>query len=489
MTLELAFALLALPAACAFINWRLGLALCLITAILQDPFRKLTPDQPVIFVVFVGAVFVAACVGASLKGVRLNLNQIFGRYSRISKSLSLLLLLVVIQAANSYVRFESLVVTLIGIMTYVMPLSSMVFAYQVAVKEKAIYVNDCIKWYIVAISCVLTSVVIEYGGYHWPVLGQVGSKLIMYDRTTGAVLTSFTGLFRASEIAAWHAMTAACLVVLTVTAQRTSLVRSLGAGAFAAILIGIGILTGRRKIVIEFAVFVSAYFLLWIVLERKVSRVITIACTTAAIGVYLTLATDVRETRFEPYDPELGVYSSYVARSQSVFNDAPSRFVELGIAPVMWAYDSFGVFGAGLGVGSQGTQHFTSGVTITGAAEGGLGKITVELGIPGLFVMGWLGIAVLRELWRIMRCASQYSVRYGRMSFGLFSLVVANVAGFSVATQAYGDLFILLILSWALGFLFAFPRLIEREVRIRQVRTEELAVGGKLASVLRPKAA
>ena len=167
---------------------------------------------------------------------------------------------------------------------------------------------------------------------------------------------------------------------------------------------------------------------------------------------------------------------------ENAFEEVPSRFVELGIAPVMWAYDSYGLFGAGLGVGTQGTQYFGGGGAIAGAAEGGLGKITLELGVPGLFVMGWIAILIFRHFWQIMRVASRHSRRMARLSFGLFSFLVANVAGFSVATQAYGDLFILLILSWTLGFLFAVPVLVEREVRARQLATVE-----ELSPVFRPK--
>src|SRR5215469_5823935 len=142
----------------------------------------------------------------------------------------------------------------------------------------------------------------------------------------------------------------------------------------------------------------------------------------------------------------------------------------------MWAYDSFGLLGAGLGAGTQGTQYFGGGGAIAGAAEGGLGKVTLELGVPGLLVMGWLAISIFRRLWQTMRVASRYSRRIARLAMGFFSLLVANVAGFSVATQAYGDLFILLILSWTLAFLFAIPVLVEREVRARQQATfKELA--------------
>src|SRR5262249_16233274 len=156
-------------------------------------------------------------------------------------------------------------------------------------------------------------------------------------------------------------------------------------------------LTGRRKLVIEFAVFASTYFVLWAILEKGVGK-LGIALLGAALVWYLWLAAELREGVSQPVDPESLSYSLYIQRSQTVFRDVPSRLVGLGITPVMWAYDRFGPLGAGLGVGSQGTQHFIEGGAISGAAEGGLGKITVELGIPGLFVMGWFAIALFRHL-------------------------------------------------------------------------------------------
>jgi hypothetical protein len=67
---------------------------------------------------------------------------------------------------------------------------------------------------------------------------------------------------------------------------------------------------------------------------------------------------------------------------------------------------------------------------------------------------------------------------------GLCSFLVANVAGFSVATQAYGDLFILLILSWTLAFLLVIPVLVEREVRARHP-----AILQDRSTIFRPKIA
>jgi hypothetical protein len=463
---ELAISLLAVPALWAMAQWRLALLLCLATALLQDPLRKLTPGQPVLFVVFVGLVFGAACLGAMARGIRFNPNILFKRFPRLSMPLALLLALIMVQAVNSYLRLENLWVPLLGLLTYVLPLFSIIFAYQLVFRQGEFRIDQFMKWYIVCISLALPTIYLEFSGYDWPVLGQVGDKLIMYDQTTGAILTSFTGLFRASEISAWHAMTAACFVVLMTSLKRKTFTRLLTGVIVVVLLLGLGTLTGRRKLIIEFGVFVSTYLILFLVLEKRVGNLAIVAVTTAALGGYLFLASELREPVRTDY-VELANYSSYIDRTQSVFADAPSRFVELGLAPVMWAYDSYGLLGAGLGVGTQGAQHFGGGGE--GAAEGGLGKLALELGIPGLFLMGWVAILVFRHLWRIMRAASRHSLRIGRLSFGLFSFLVANVAGFSVATQAYGDLFILLILSWTLGVLFAVPVLVEREVRAREV--------------------
>jgi hypothetical protein len=148
----------------------------------------------------------------------------------------------------------------------------------------------------------------------------------------------------------------------------------------------------------------------------------------------------------------------------------------------MWAYDKYGLIGAGLGAGTQGTQYFGRQLDIAGVTEGGLGKITIELGVPGLLVMGWLAISVFNRLWRIMRDSSRISSNFARLSYALFSLLVANAATFSVATSAYSDPFILLILSWMLGFLWAVPVLLEREAPGPQP-----AIFKELASVPRLK--
>jgi hypothetical protein len=466
MTIELAISLVAVPAFWAFAEWRLGLLLCLATAILQDPLRKLTPDQPVLFVVFVGVVFGGMCLGVLASGIPLNPKIIFRQYPRLRGPFLLLLLLIVLEAFNSFVRFGNPMITLTGLLTYLLPLPSVVCAYQLICRGGEFRVNQFMKWYIACITLALATVYLEFSGYHWAVLRSVGPQLLIFDRGTGLIITPRSGIFRSPEVAAWHAMTAACFVLLMQFSQRITFGRFLTALIVAALLIALGMLTGRRKIVVEFAVFVSTYFILWVIFEKGAGKLLIIASTGAALIGYVWLAGEMREDVPKQYE-QASTYSRYVEHSENVFQQIPSRFVELGMAPIMWAYYGYGLFGAGLGFGTQGTQYF--GGIAPGAAEGGLGKITLELGIPGLIVMGWIAILVVRYFWQIMRIASQHSRRVARLSFGLFSFLVANVAAFSVATQVYGDLFILLILSWTVGFLLAVPVLVERQVSARQL--------------------
>jgi hypothetical protein len=474
MTIETLIPLLALPAFWAFAEWRLGLILCLATAVMQDPLRKITVDRPVLFVGLVAVVFMAACLGATVRGISLNPSNIFRRYPRLVSPFMLLLLLIIVQAFNSYLRFNNPTLTFIGVLTYILPLFSMAFVYQLVRRQGEFCIRQFMKSYIVWMALVLTTVYLEYSGYDWPILGQVGGQLIIYSET-GQILPAFSGSFRSPEIAAWHAMAAVCFILIVNFSRGVSFRRALFAAIVAVLLLGLGMLTGRRKIAVELAVFIGTYFILWVIFERGVGKLAIIAMTGAALIGYAWLVMEVRDGD-NTQNTLSSEFSRYVEHTENAFQEVPTRFVDLGIAPVMWAYDAFGLFGAGLGAGTQGTQYFGGGWGLswaTGAAEGGLGKITLELGIPGLFVIGWIAIWIFRYLWRIMRFASRYSQRMGRISFGLVSFLLANAAGFSVATQAYGDLFILLILSWITSFLLAIPILIEREVHARQLATLE----------------
>jgi uncharacterized membrane protein YidH (DUF202 family) len=147
----------------------------------------------------------------------------------------------------------------------------------------------------------------------------------------------------------------------------------------------------------------------------------------------------------------------YVQRGVTVFGEAPDRLSALGLGSVV--VDSirrFGFLGGGLGIASQGSQHFGRSGDMTGySAEGGLGKITTELGVPGLaviLVLVGLGARFFKRLIHRMRRAPALSSRF---VYGIVALVVANTVTYLVAAQVFGDPFVLLILGLCVGFLLA----------------------------------
>src|SRR5262249_27299706 len=190
-----ALVLLAIPVLWAAAEWRMALLLCLVTAILQDPLRKLTPDQPFYFVVFVGAVFAAGCLGALARGIRLNPSHMFNANRRLATLFFLLTLLFILQAAHSFLRFENVILPLGGLMAYAMPFWSVVFAYQLVSRRGDLPIRQFIKWYLILTSFVLITVCLEFYGYEWPVFGQVvgATKFIIFDQTTGAILQPAAG--------------------------------------------------------------------------------------------------------------------------------------------------------------------------------------------------------------------------------------------------------------------------------------------------------
>jgi hypothetical protein len=150
------------------------------------------------------------------------------------------------------------------------------------------------------------------------------------------------------------------------------------------------------------------------------------------------------------------------------------RFVDLGLEPVRWAVEGFGWFGGGLGVASQGAQHFGGGAGVFGGAgEGGLGKITAELGVPGLVIVLWFGLAAMRYGWHVLVFVSRRSTAVARLAYGLVAFLVANLSVFFIATQLFGDLFVLLILGLVAGFFLATPVLAEREQQRSAPRVPE----------------
>ncbi|GAB4203264.1 MAG: hypothetical protein Fur0019_02320 [Tibeticola sp.] len=453
--------LVAFAALLSFTNWRWGLSLFLVAGFMQDPLRKLAEGQPVYFVLLAGVVFGAAWLGAGFSRVRIGPSVMEGWRRHMGTPFALFVALVLLQAFHSYARFGSVQMTGIGLMVWLAPVFAVVLAYQFAVRRGLPALRRWMKLYVVLALLALSGVYLQYEGVEWLVLGEVGKGLTIYD--VGTVLKAYSGFFRSSEIAAWHTATTAALLFILFAGRRLNFLRLLVAFALMGALVALGILTGRRKMLVEVVIFLSLYSFLVVWFQRGAHR---LAVGLAVVGLAGWLAVvgfvdpDPGE-RLDTANYQLAPgerYKGYAVRGSTVFQDAPERFSQLGIGPVTWAISSHGWLGAGLGTGSQSGAGNESVVSINrGAAEGGLGKITMELGVPGLLLVLWLAWALARYVHAALAVTVQLSRPHARVAFALVALLAAKVASFSVAAQAYSDVFILLLLGSFTGFVLAMP--------------------------------
>jgi hypothetical protein len=460
---EITIALLIVTGVLAMVDWRQGLAMSAIIGIAQDPLRKLAPGQPIYYVILVGVVFGVAWLRAYLLRVKLTPAALDGWRQHLKVPFTVFIYLVLAQALHSFLLYRSLLMSGIGLLVWLGPIPAVLLAYQFALRRGLTGIRRWMILYSAIATLSLSGVYLEYAGYQWPVLGAVGTGLIIYD--VGVALKAFSGFFRSSEIAAWHGASIACFIFILSVGKRPTFVR-VGTGLLLiALLISLGVLTGRRKMLVEVATFMSMYMFLVALLQRGTVRTAVIILTMgvlayfAIIGMMPADATERPASEMLTKEEALSV-RGYAARSQTAFADIPDRVSELGIQPILWSIDRYGWLGAGLGTGTQGAQQVVEENNIyRGAAEGGLGKVTMELGVPGLLIAVWLFAALGRYIRGQLVITTSLSKQHARVSYGLVAFIAANAATFSVATQAYSDLFVLLILGWSVGFLLAMPAL------------------------------
>jgi hypothetical protein len=437
--------------AMSLIQWRLTLPAVLIIGFTQDIFRKLIVGEPRIFVVMVGIVF--ACGLLSLlrnKGINSLSEPFFKWSSDLREPLTLLLLVLVAQFLHSYFRFGNPVVSLIGLLSYSAPFMAVVLGYFWA--SSLDQVRQFFKMYVCAGLIVALSLGLSFQGLDWTIFNEVGAGIKIYDM--GTILFSHAGILRTGEIAAWHVATTACLImVLFFTAKRRG--SSTIMAIFLIALMLAVLVTGRRKMFMLFSLFVIFYILGVIYYRRVISSGYIITGGFIVLTGWMMI-----EVIFTGgYGESI---NNYISRGTNVYGDATDRFINLGLNPIQWAYNRVGLLGGGLGIASQGASYFGASNIAGGSGEGGLGKIMVELGLPGLLAMLWLGISGLVYVRKILKLAAMQShePRWLLFSLGLVIFIFVNVLTFSVATQLYGDMFILIMLGITAGFLLAVPRMI-----------------------------
>jgi hypothetical protein len=426
----------------ALSDWRRALLLLLAAGLLQDVFRKLTPDVPAYFTVWSMALYIGIAGIVILRGGLPPVNHLFLRDRYVQAAWAGFVLVVVFQLFNALLRWGNVAVPVLGGIFYLAPPLAVLVGFAFANGERAIlrFMKTYMLIFVPAALSVYLSPLMQDG---WPVLRDVGSfigrELVIYD--VGTVLKSYSGLLRVGEIAAWHAATAAAFL-LTLVIQDRRLMRRVLFVILIIALIGAIVMTGRRKMLMTLSIFATAQWAL-LAYFRKGLGAASIALLL--LGTVGSFAFVMLESSREP--------SLYLQRSSTVFGETVER-AQLSLQLMRSAFDRSAGLGLGAGSASQGISH--AGVDVSsavgGSAESGLGKLMIELGVIGLLSGLFLVFAAARRLLKNMRRMAVESERLLLYQAAILALLFANLMTFTVATQVYGDYFILIVLGTLAGF-------------------------------------
>lgn len=428
-------------------DWRKGMFVCIAAGFLQDPIRKIIPGEPV-YLSALAVVFVIAIIfGFILQRGFISFEPIHSWYGVLRAPLYLFIGLVLIQAGFTIVRFGKPILALIGTISYLTPIPALFVAYYYPNNVEDI--QKLAVFYIAICILAASGVYLDYFGFHLPLLRQVGPGLTIYD--FGMILKPYPGFLRSPEVMAWHTAAGSCILVILFMMTNKLEIR-FGCVISILFLIIAGILTGRRKILIQVILFLTFYGFLIMYSQQNVRKLFTYGILLIGIVTILALITLLPQERLSTFNP-------YWQRGMTVFSDAPNRFEKLGMGSIKWAFHRGGIFGKGAGTGSQGAQHFGGGTLLVGgSSEGGLGKIIVELGVPGLILVLWIVAAFTLYFWRIIKRVQIEDRQLTVLTYGFIAFLAASIPMFIVASQAYGDPFVLLTLGWISGSILSAPR-------------------------------
>ncbi|MCH2190227.1 MAG: hypothetical protein MK188_04815 [Gammaproteobacteria bacterium] len=420
---------------------------------LQDPFRKLIDGEPILLIVTVGLVFALVFLNTIRQNGSQAITQPFLAWSdEVRPALLFFIAILLLQYVHSSLRYSNVIVSTIGLLSYTAPFFAIVVGYFLV--DRAAEIANVMICYIGIGVLLAVTIALSFAGVDVAVFKEVGVGIKIYDQ--GTVLRSYSGFMRTGEIAAWHVATSSCFLIIMYFSAKKKPMLLLVLGLLVFMMAAIAF-TGRRKMLMLVTLFGFVYGLAFSYYRRRLSINYLFAA-----GIVVFVLWGAAQYLSSTDD---GV-KNYIARGASVYGSVSSRAFELGFMPIGWAYERVGLLGGGLGIASQGSHLFNVSNIAGGSGEGGLGKIMVELGLPGLLSVVWLILSITRYINSSLNLCAQGFVPRHMLSImlGIACFLLVNVITFAVATQVYGDMFILIVLGLLAGFLFALPKLVIRSL-------------------------
>ena len=465
---DLLLALLLVSLALVLLNddWRSGLLITVVIGFAQDPIRKLSPGQPGLFVGLALIAFVgSAYVLYQKRGGRLDLPLMFATNPGLLTWGTPLVLLLVFQAANGLLRWGLPIRVLIGAGFYLAPLLGIWVGFQLGRDQQLL--RRLLLLYLAIAGLFAFTALLDYRGVDLPLFDAVGGGQIIHFRygfyTTGAI-----GLWRSTDIAAMHLTIAGSLAVIFAFSGSSGPPR-LRWLALAASLAGVSLLTGRRKAIVQFVVFVGLFVVLLNRYGSSNNRRQLIGAVVVAAGLASVIFV------LDPSEFLGDDFGEYVDRATSAPGDLWERFNVLGLRAFQRGLEISEGVGLGLGTlaqtGAAGVQA-VQGQGFVYVSESGIGKVVAELGLPGLIVLLailWGGVQSLIRILPLMRLLPPQTAAF---EIGLLAFALSNLPFFSSAAGVYGDPFVLIICGISLGSVLAVPSLV-RQFQALQAQVQQ----------------
>ena len=452
-------------------DWRKGMIMLLIIGFIQDPLRKIVPDQPAYFVVFVGVIFFAIFVGLIIQNHRFRPTEIPGWRNGVAQAVVAWVIFLLLQLIHSYANFGSVLVIVMGVISYLSPLCAIFIGYYYASHSSLEGLKKFLFIYVLLCMLSTFGIYLEYFGIDSNMLGEVGVGIIIFD--VGAALKAYSGFFRSSEIAAWHIFFGFSLLVIFASTSKNNFIRSLCIlGALFLILAGV--LTGRRKVIVNIIIFSMCYWILMLFMFKRAVKLAIIILVMGGSAIWLGLKSDLIADKGD------GVFDLYIERTSSVFGDIQGRAGVLGFQYSLNAIKTYGLFGQGAGAYAPGTRAANIGIRNAGVTESGGGRIVAETGVIGLITLVWLALMFGINIWKILLYLAFKSEDLAHICYGLVGVLVASCAHFFVASQVFGDPFVLILLGLVLGFISSAPTIVYKLNRAYQENPDMKQIGAKI---------
>ncbi|WP_372897935.1 hypothetical protein [Stieleria sp.] len=423
------YIVVAIGALFAVTDWRAGLGIAIVLDCFRDPIRKMSEGEPTLLTYCVCAVWGAAFLNLFFGGHE-GLRRVRMRFPWLERAMIWYLFGLIPGAVLSLALYQNgILLAGLGIISYAAPLLGVALGAALAFELKSL--KRLLELYVIVNSIALIGSVAEYLMWDWPGLGGLkGFEWIRH--MPGVIVRLISGFFRSPDIAGFHAANTMMVsaILLLNRGDKAGLKRRINPLWLSTAIWSVVplLLCGRRKMLIMPVIFIIAY-LLYIQLAARRSVV-------QVLG-YIVLIVVIGAIPLAMYRDEEGI-EDHQAYYATTISDVAPRLKDNVAGSVIGTLKQSGVMGSGLGVATQGAQHFAVEAREGVWQEDGVSRLFKELGVPGVVL---ISIAIGMVLSRCRReIRRQRYLPLIELQALIFALVMANVASFVASHQHFsGD--------------------------------------------------